>query len=110
MSEPVCRVCNRPLAEHEIRLFDGVAHTYIVSGDRRSPCSEADAERHYYAGQIAVLQMVIRSLRNRAGRLRGKNDSWWPEHLFSYADKWQKDRERLIGVVQRYFDWSEKEP
>lgn len=105
MSETICKVCGCALDDHFVVLRSGTAHTGVNIDNRPRFCSEEEAERQHLMGRIGALQTIIRSLRNRAGRLHNRGQFWTPEHLGIYADNLAKDRERLIGFEQRYYPW-----
>jgi hypothetical protein len=69
VNETICKVCGRPPDEHFVRLRFGIAHTCVNTTDGPCFCSEQEADRQHVLGRIETLLGVIRSLRNRAGRL-----------------------------------------
>jgi ATP-dependent exoDNAse (exonuclease V) beta subunit len=105
VNETICKVCGRPPDEHFVRLRYGIAHTCVNTTDRPRFCSAEESERQHMLGRIEALLTVIRSLRNRVGRLRSRGRVWAPEDVEAYTDKLLKDREHLIGYEQLYYRW-----
>lgn len=93
----ICRICGQPAEAHGVALHGGVAHTVIrdATGVVVAYCSAVEADREYSLGQHNALTAVIRSLRNRAGRLRTRGEVWEPCDLYDYSDKLANDAERL---------------
>lgn len=104
----MCKVCGRPLDSHFVVLRYGIAHTGVYQDNYTRYCSEEEAERQHLLGRIEALLTVVRSLRQRAGRLRNRGRVWVPEDIEVYIDKLIGDRERLIGYEQRYYTQSDK--
>lgn len=98
MTDPICLVCGQPLAAHRLTLWGGVAHTVAPNGRL---CSRDEGERQEYIGRIRILKTIIRSLRWRAGRLRGAQ--WDNEGLLRYADHWQAQIDRYEQTLRSYY-------
>jgi hypothetical protein len=103
MSDDTCRVCGLLLALHSVKLIDGVAHTIVFDGSHRHSCSAVAGERQFQLGRLDALLTVIRALRWQAGRMRNSGRTWSHEQIAAYADRLQRDRERLIRAEQEYF-------
>lgn len=103
MKENKCRMCSEPESAHRIIFWDGVAHTVSQNANGRIVhCSQYYADRDHFYGQIQALTTIVRSLRNRAGRLRNTGEQWQPDDLVSYSDKLANDIERLQRILNEY--------
>jgi len=98
-----CAMCGMALSAHSVAIRDGVAHTVVYDTERRPWfCSDDAAGRAYLRGEINRLLVIIRSLRNRAGRLRNADALWDYDDLLMYAEGLVRERERLIGYETQY--------
>jgi hypothetical protein len=103
LTNETCKVCGQPLDSHFVVLRQGLAHTAVKQDTYTRYCSDEEAERQHLLGRIEALLTIVRSLRQRAGRLRNRGRVWTPEDIEVYIDKLIGDRERLIGYEQRYY-------
>jgi hypothetical protein len=105
VSDQICRICGQPLERHQLMLWQGVAHTVVRDEQGRVAhhCSRHAGEGDYFNGQVQILQSIVRSLRNRAGRLRTLGRSWSPDDLDEYSNKLADDIERLQGYLEKYY-------
>lgn len=101
----LCKVCKQPLDAHALIMYDGVAHTIVYLGNEKRLCSVADADRRYLTGEIMRLKSIIRSLRNRAGRLRRREAYDTADAFDLYSDKVVADCNRLINGLRQYYPW-----
>lgn len=96
----MCRVCNRPIIEHRLVQYNGVAHTQSPAGNYM--CSRVDGERLTFVGEINTLRTIVRSLRWRAGRMRPGGE-WTPDDLDEYSNHWQKRIDRYLRIIEEYY-------
>lgn len=92
MNEKLCSVCGKPLKEHEIGFYNGVAGTH---------CMRQYASREYHIGEIATLRTIHRSLRYRAGQTE-------EAALESYAEIIQDKYVQALRMLERDFPWGVK--
>lgn len=110
MSEQiVCKVCGFPLDQHSVELRWGVAQAIVrgPDGKRLWACSEATNDYNDFRGQISTLGTMVRSLRWRAGRLRSKQAHWQDYDLDLWANKLERDIQRLRKLVVEHYGWSQ---
>jgi hypothetical protein len=106
----ICRVCGKNLDQHFLDFYDSTAHagSYDDAGRPRH-CSVLYAERRGFVDDCNRLQTIIRSLRYRSGRL-WRQGVWDHANLLSeYARLLEKDRERVLGLLKRWYTWEEKD-
>lgn len=96
----LCRVCNRPITEHRLVQYNGVAHTQSPVGDHT--CSRVDGERLTFVGKIDTLRTIVRSLRWRAGHMQPGGE-WTPDDLWIYSDHWERKIDRFLKIVKECY-------
>jgi len=106
----ICVVCGFPAEQHAVELRCGIAHTVVrgVDGKLLHRCSEVAADREYTRGELARMQTIIRSLRNRAGRARKRGNSMPTVALADYASKVEADRNRILAYFEQWYPWTER--
>lgn len=100
--QPSCEMCGHPAAAHTVVIYRGVAHTYPPGGG--PACSDLDAERHYQWGRLAILDRIVRGMRNRASRLANRGFPSAATYLRGWADALAREAEQGREVVAQYQD------
>lgn len=106
-STPTCRICSLPLAQHWVALVDGAAHTVVrgTNGETIAYCSLEYASRERLQGEIDRLGMIVRSLKNRAGRAWRREEDERAGALEQYAGLIAGQRDRLIAGEEEWYSW-----
>jgi hypothetical protein len=110
VKEEICRVCGKSLDDHALILRSGVAHAGSYDADGRlRDCSEHDCDVHYILGRLATLRTIMRSLRWHAGRMANTGgQEWGPDDISEQADKYERDVNRQLSTIHKYYAWSKK--
>lgn len=104
MTQPTtCDLCGKPLDEHFLTLYDGVAHagTYGLDGRLRL-CSRLWGEIEYMTGRAQTLISVARGLKNLAGRMRHAGLPSAADRVRRYAESRVREGE---AARARAADW-----
>lgn len=90
-----CRYCGKPADQHFMEVLpDGTPSMSVWKDTKKIRCTQSNADAEYFRGRIQALQTVVRSLRNRAGRLLRQGTRWDDDDLRRYSDHWVDDLER----------------
>lgn len=99
----VCALCGKPLDEHFLVLYDGIAHAgvYGSNGSQRL-CTRLYAEIDYQHGRAQTLFSIARGLKNLAGRMRRAGNPGSADRVRRYAEAREREGE---AARQRAIRW-----